>query len=147
MIFFFKQKTAYEMLRSLVGSEMCIRDRLKTSFLMPVTSSSNSFPIFSQVVSFSILFTLSDSRRASTYSLLSSSPLVFIHLLKHLIFSFTAVLTRSVHHGVCFFFVPPTIFIPIASSALFNTASLKVFQHSSAPCPSSSAAMLFLICR
>eukprot|EP00658_Telonema_sp_P-2_P015871 TRINITY_DN16132_c0_g1_i7.p1 TRINITY_DN16132_c0_g1~~TRINITY_DN16132_c0_g1_i7.p1 ORF type:complete len:199 (+),score=29.14 TRINITY_DN16132_c0_g1_i7:23-619(+) len=28
--FFFKQKTAYEMLRSLVGSEMCIRDRIKT---------------------------------------------------------------------------------------------------------------------
>ena len=27
-ILFFKQKTAYEMLRSLVGSEMCIRDRL-----------------------------------------------------------------------------------------------------------------------
>ena len=26
MCFFFKQKTAYEMLRSLVGSEMCIRD-------------------------------------------------------------------------------------------------------------------------
>src|SRR5678816_1774576 len=29
-VFFFKQKTAYEMLRSLVGSEMCIRDRLLT---------------------------------------------------------------------------------------------------------------------
>eukprot|EP00658_Telonema_sp_P-2_P070649 TRINITY_DN60089_c0_g1_i1.p1 TRINITY_DN60089_c0_g1~~TRINITY_DN60089_c0_g1_i1.p1 ORF type:complete len:435 (-),score=63.77 TRINITY_DN60089_c0_g1_i1:184-1488(-) len=28
--FFFKQKTAYEMLRSLVGSEMCIRDRVMT---------------------------------------------------------------------------------------------------------------------
>eukprot|EP01017_Pseudomicrothorax_dubius_P049218 TRINITY_DN9117_c0_g1_i6.p1 TRINITY_DN9117_c0_g1~~TRINITY_DN9117_c0_g1_i6.p1 ORF type:complete len:156 (+),score=53.60 TRINITY_DN9117_c0_g1_i6:19-486(+) len=28
--FFFKQKTAYEMLRSLVGSEMCIRDRPNT---------------------------------------------------------------------------------------------------------------------
>src|SRR5674536_165173 len=28
--FFFKQKTAYEMLRSLVGSEMCIRDRDNT---------------------------------------------------------------------------------------------------------------------
>eukprot|EP00658_Telonema_sp_P-2_P053017 TRINITY_DN41409_c0_g1_i1.p2 TRINITY_DN41409_c0_g1~~TRINITY_DN41409_c0_g1_i1.p2 ORF type:complete len:144 (+),score=39.51 TRINITY_DN41409_c0_g1_i1:37-468(+) len=28
-IFFFKQKTAYEMLRSLVGSEMCIRDRFE----------------------------------------------------------------------------------------------------------------------
>ena len=27
--FFFKQKTAYEMLRSLVGSEMCIRDRTR----------------------------------------------------------------------------------------------------------------------
>ena len=26
VFFFFKQKTAYEMLRSLVGSEMCIRD-------------------------------------------------------------------------------------------------------------------------
>ena len=25
--FFFKQKTAYEVLRSLVGSEMCVRDR------------------------------------------------------------------------------------------------------------------------
>eukprot|EP00658_Telonema_sp_P-2_P069639 TRINITY_DN58999_c0_g1_i1.p1 TRINITY_DN58999_c0_g1~~TRINITY_DN58999_c0_g1_i1.p1 ORF type:complete len:100 (+),score=33.07 TRINITY_DN58999_c0_g1_i1:108-407(+) len=27
LFFFLKQKTAYEMLRSLVGSEMCIRDR------------------------------------------------------------------------------------------------------------------------
>ena len=27
-VFFFKQKTAYEMLRSLVGSEMCIRDSI-----------------------------------------------------------------------------------------------------------------------
>ena len=32
--FFFKQKTAYEMLRSLVGSEMCIRDRLYTGILV-----------------------------------------------------------------------------------------------------------------
>eukprot|EP00658_Telonema_sp_P-2_P064578 TRINITY_DN5367_c0_g1_i3.p2 TRINITY_DN5367_c0_g1~~TRINITY_DN5367_c0_g1_i3.p2 ORF type:complete len:111 (+),score=30.68 TRINITY_DN5367_c0_g1_i3:109-441(+) len=30
--FFFKQKTAYEMLRSLVGSEMCIRDRHYTQY-------------------------------------------------------------------------------------------------------------------
>ena len=29
VVFFFKQKTAYEVLRSLVGSEMCIRDRYK----------------------------------------------------------------------------------------------------------------------
>ncbi len=27
VVFFFKQKTAYEMSASLVGSEMCIRDR------------------------------------------------------------------------------------------------------------------------
>ena len=27
-VVFFKQKTAYEVLRSLVGSEMCIRDRV-----------------------------------------------------------------------------------------------------------------------
>eukprot|EP00831_Metopus_contortus_P080365 TRINITY_DN8211_c0_g1_i2.p2 TRINITY_DN8211_c0_g1~~TRINITY_DN8211_c0_g1_i2.p2 ORF type:complete len:112 (-),score=19.23 TRINITY_DN8211_c0_g1_i2:107-442(-) len=27
--FFFKQKTAYEMQRGLVGSEMCIRDRIQ----------------------------------------------------------------------------------------------------------------------
>src|SRR5674536_399588 len=31
MFFFFKQKTAYEMLRSLVGSEMCIRDSSMSS--------------------------------------------------------------------------------------------------------------------
>ena len=30
-VFFFKQKAAYEMLRSLVGSEMCIRDRYFSS--------------------------------------------------------------------------------------------------------------------
>eukprot|EP00658_Telonema_sp_P-2_P075018 TRINITY_DN64382_c0_g1_i1.p1 TRINITY_DN64382_c0_g1~~TRINITY_DN64382_c0_g1_i1.p1 ORF type:complete len:181 (+),score=57.31 TRINITY_DN64382_c0_g1_i1:33-575(+) len=30
-LFFFKQKTAYEMLRSLVGSEMCIRDSHKNT--------------------------------------------------------------------------------------------------------------------
>ena len=29
VFFFFKQKTAYEMLRSLVGSEMCIRDSVR----------------------------------------------------------------------------------------------------------------------
>ena len=32
-MFFFKQKTAYEMLRSLVGSEMCIRDRSRIPFI------------------------------------------------------------------------------------------------------------------
>eukprot|EP00658_Telonema_sp_P-2_P002912 TRINITY_DN11072_c0_g1_i4.p1 TRINITY_DN11072_c0_g1~~TRINITY_DN11072_c0_g1_i4.p1 ORF type:complete len:126 (+),score=32.29 TRINITY_DN11072_c0_g1_i4:51-428(+) len=43
--FFFKQKTAYEMLRSLVGSEMCIRDRSTGSLYfiarLPLHTSSN----------------------------------------------------------------------------------------------------------
>ena len=30
-VFFFKQKTAYEILSGLVGSEMCIRDRLRST--------------------------------------------------------------------------------------------------------------------
>ena len=31
IFFFFKQKTAYEIMPSLVGSEMCIRDRVSTA--------------------------------------------------------------------------------------------------------------------
>ena len=36
VFFFFKQKTAYEMLRSLVGSEMCIRDRYAGRDVLPL---------------------------------------------------------------------------------------------------------------
>eukprot|EP00658_Telonema_sp_P-2_P067907 TRINITY_DN56847_c0_g1_i4.p1 TRINITY_DN56847_c0_g1~~TRINITY_DN56847_c0_g1_i4.p1 ORF type:complete len:169 (+),score=40.95 TRINITY_DN56847_c0_g1_i4:47-553(+) len=36
VFFFFKQKTAYEMLRSLVGSEMCIRDRAVTKYIQVI---------------------------------------------------------------------------------------------------------------
>ena len=39
LFFFFKQKTAYEMLRSLVGSEMCIRDRYSS-----ITTLAPAFP-------------------------------------------------------------------------------------------------------
>src|SRR5674536_194514 len=35
-VFLFKQKTAYEMLRSLVGSEMCIRDRYLTQAALSI---------------------------------------------------------------------------------------------------------------
>eukprot|EP00658_Telonema_sp_P-2_P032714 TRINITY_DN24151_c0_g1_i1.p1 TRINITY_DN24151_c0_g1~~TRINITY_DN24151_c0_g1_i1.p1 ORF type:complete len:146 (+),score=41.62 TRINITY_DN24151_c0_g1_i1:24-461(+) len=42
--FFFKQKTAYEMLRSLVGSEMCIRDRYQRR--VRDTKSSNMKVVF-----------------------------------------------------------------------------------------------------
>ena len=35
LFFFFKQKTAYDMLRSLVGAEMCIRDRGYSERLSP----------------------------------------------------------------------------------------------------------------
>eukprot|EP00658_Telonema_sp_P-2_P035996 TRINITY_DN26101_c0_g1_i3.p1 TRINITY_DN26101_c0_g1~~TRINITY_DN26101_c0_g1_i3.p1 ORF type:complete len:234 (-),score=64.59 TRINITY_DN26101_c0_g1_i3:407-1108(-) len=41
--FFFKQKTAYEMLRSLVGSEMCIRDSLDTHYTMLPLATLTSF--------------------------------------------------------------------------------------------------------
>src|SRR5450756_2923408 len=34
LFFFFKQKTAYEIMPSLVGSEMCIRDRSSTAGLL-----------------------------------------------------------------------------------------------------------------
>ena len=36
LFFFFKQKTAYEIMPSLVGSEMCIRDRVVRSALPTV---------------------------------------------------------------------------------------------------------------
>eukprot|EP00658_Telonema_sp_P-2_P059858 TRINITY_DN4895_c0_g1_i5.p1 TRINITY_DN4895_c0_g1~~TRINITY_DN4895_c0_g1_i5.p1 ORF type:complete len:724 (+),score=176.31 TRINITY_DN4895_c0_g1_i5:70-2241(+) len=46
--FFFKQKTAYEMLRSLVGSEMCIRDSINAEYggLKPRQGESTSRPSF-----------------------------------------------------------------------------------------------------
>ena len=44
VFFFFKQKTAYEMLRSLVGSEMCIRDSSREC-LLNITEGYNSFLI------------------------------------------------------------------------------------------------------
>eukprot|EP00658_Telonema_sp_P-2_P070407 TRINITY_DN5992_c0_g1_i5.p1 TRINITY_DN5992_c0_g1~~TRINITY_DN5992_c0_g1_i5.p1 ORF type:complete len:329 (-),score=150.33 TRINITY_DN5992_c0_g1_i5:108-1094(-) len=48
--FFFKQKTAYEMLRSLVGSEMCIRDSSPTELCTPVNNSIAPFAV--QMVTF-----------------------------------------------------------------------------------------------
>ena len=39
-IFFFKQKTAYEIGVRLVGSEMCIRDRFEPNFKVSVTCES-----------------------------------------------------------------------------------------------------------
>ena len=39
-VFFFKQKTAYEMLRSLVGSEMCIRDSVRVD---PLNTGASDF--------------------------------------------------------------------------------------------------------
>ena len=44
IIFFFKQKTAYEMLRSLVGSEMCIRDRSWTGWVAATSSRGITLP-------------------------------------------------------------------------------------------------------
>ncbi|CZR93954.1 hypothetical protein CDFC105_33132 [Clostridioides difficile] len=58
IFFFFKQKTAYEMLRSLVGSEMCIRDRsviigiLHLSSLGIFKSMNKSFTFLLPIASF-----------------------------------------------------------------------------------------------
>ena len=41
--FFFKQKTAYEIMPSLVGSEMCIRDSLITSLKEVTALNSRDF--------------------------------------------------------------------------------------------------------
>ena len=41
-VFFFKQKTAYEIASCLVGSEMCIRDSIKTKWYQNVEKSSHS---------------------------------------------------------------------------------------------------------
>ncbi len=43
--FFFKQKTAYEMLRSLVGSEMCIRDSVGTALGLLWCLAANAFEL------------------------------------------------------------------------------------------------------
>src|SRR5674536_361296 len=53
--FFFKQKTAYEMLRSLVGSEMCIRDRL---YLHPLASDTDFWASEACLLSFLLYFRL-----------------------------------------------------------------------------------------
>ncbi|WP_215799919.1 hypothetical protein, partial [Mesomycoplasma hyorhinis] len=42
-VFFFKQETAYEILRCLVGSEMCIRDRF-------INNLSSKFKIFKKII-------------------------------------------------------------------------------------------------
>ncbi len=34
LVVFFKQKTAYEVLRSVVGSEMCMRNRVNRSWMV-----------------------------------------------------------------------------------------------------------------
>eukprot|EP00658_Telonema_sp_P-2_P007830 TRINITY_DN12918_c0_g1_i2.p1 TRINITY_DN12918_c0_g1~~TRINITY_DN12918_c0_g1_i2.p1 ORF type:complete len:170 (-),score=30.69 TRINITY_DN12918_c0_g1_i2:261-770(-) len=49
--FFFKQKTAYEMLRSLVGSEMCIRDRFKGSEKLSETTFAGQLKSESEMLS------------------------------------------------------------------------------------------------
>ena len=48
-VFFFKQNTAYEMLRSLVGSEMCIRDRFSVRTATPSARSKRTLsPVMSE---------------------------------------------------------------------------------------------------
>eukprot|EP00658_Telonema_sp_P-2_P033964 TRINITY_DN24838_c0_g1_i4.p1 TRINITY_DN24838_c0_g1~~TRINITY_DN24838_c0_g1_i4.p1 ORF type:complete len:130 (-),score=16.38 TRINITY_DN24838_c0_g1_i4:280-669(-) len=78
--FFFKQKTAYEMLRSLVGSEMCIRDSTKTTTLARL---SNHLKV-----------SLKWKRRVST---LSPSSILFVNQNLLLLHSFLIVQGRMCH--------------------------------------------------
>eukprot|EP00831_Metopus_contortus_P042340 TRINITY_DN33505_c0_g1_i1.p1 TRINITY_DN33505_c0_g1~~TRINITY_DN33505_c0_g1_i1.p1 ORF type:complete len:148 (-),score=54.08 TRINITY_DN33505_c0_g1_i1:50-493(-) len=41
VFFFFKQKTAYEMQRGLVGSEMCIRDSINAEYMGSINSATS----------------------------------------------------------------------------------------------------------
>ena len=58
LFFFFKQKTAYEMLRSLVGSEMCIRDRAKIGEGMKLDEKMECIHVVAFAYSFTIIRTI-----------------------------------------------------------------------------------------
>ena len=47
VVFFFKQKTAYEIQYGLVGSEMCIRDSLYANYLWSNSSTNDSISVLS----------------------------------------------------------------------------------------------------
>eukprot|EP00658_Telonema_sp_P-2_P051585 TRINITY_DN39669_c0_g1_i1.p1 TRINITY_DN39669_c0_g1~~TRINITY_DN39669_c0_g1_i1.p1 ORF type:complete len:173 (+),score=52.93 TRINITY_DN39669_c0_g1_i1:88-606(+) len=68
--FFFKQKTAYEMLRSLVGSEMCIRDSYVGGYIHTV--------VYSQEGSSSSLGASSTTSSLTTSSCSSSTTSSFV---------------------------------------------------------------------
>eukprot|EP00658_Telonema_sp_P-2_P067298 TRINITY_DN5621_c0_g1_i2.p1 TRINITY_DN5621_c0_g1~~TRINITY_DN5621_c0_g1_i2.p1 ORF type:complete len:131 (-),score=39.50 TRINITY_DN5621_c0_g1_i2:270-662(-) len=77
--FFFKQKTAYEMLRSLVGSEMCIRDSIGARFVDTFNGPVNQLP-----PSIAHLTLGKDSKhhpalRTSTSARTSTSPCTICH--------------------------------------------------------------------
>ena len=62
--FFFKQKTAYEIMPSLVGSEMCIRDRLAPTIgLTLIVNTITASKVFTE------LFPLFNGNPGSAYSL------------------------------------------------------------------------------
>ena len=67
--FFFKQKTAYEIRLSLVGSEMCIRDRILTGAVTGAIVFSLAFlPLHTMV-----MMPIMESELSSTESLLNLS--------------------------------------------------------------------------
>eukprot|EP00658_Telonema_sp_P-2_P014807 TRINITY_DN15656_c0_g1_i1.p2 TRINITY_DN15656_c0_g1~~TRINITY_DN15656_c0_g1_i1.p2 ORF type:complete len:125 (-),score=32.97 TRINITY_DN15656_c0_g1_i1:525-899(-) len=72
--FFFKQKTAYEMLRSLVGSEMCIRDSSNVTGPVDVTSwlefVLSSHKIVGVVPIASIASTIRHKKRLATHAII-----------------------------------------------------------------------------
>src|SRR5665254_14365 len=69
--FFFKQKTAYEMLRSLVGSEMCIRDRRSLDLVAHQSPPVWLYMVSLRTVRSSSSISLSRSRARSSSTLAS----------------------------------------------------------------------------
>src|SRR5678816_1732480 len=99
---------------------MCIRDSLVIS---PAILSASIF--------FALLFILSASFLACTYSSLAAAVLLFSHFLIFPVFTLIAFFTSSFHHGVCLFLVPPTHLLP----RVFSATSLMTSCQSSFSSP------------
>src|SRR5678815_41056 len=104
-------------LHTLLFAPLYVLANLKIFFLPSFISSISSFASFSATSSFALLFTLSASFLASTYTALDCTLLFLSHLLNATIFCLTAFFTCSFHQGVCFFLTPPIHLMPRVSLA------------------------------
>src|SRR5678816_2722151 len=104
-------------LHTLLFAPLYVLANLKIFFLPSFISSISSFASFSATSSFALLFTLSASFLASTYTALDCTLLFLSHLLNATNFCLTAFFTCSFHQSVCFFLTPPIHLMPRVSLA------------------------------